>query len=145
VKIRRVQDFAEAYACALIRNECRQWMTNDTKVIGVGEQVEFFKRVWRNNSPRFFIACYGYVPVGYAIIKVEGKSACLTGGIAKDFRGRGLGRELFEYLIAYCIAGRLKPWLSVLRSNRRAIRLYKSLGFEITRFTKRIYTMEYKP
>ena len=54
-------------------------------------------------------------------------------GIIKEWRGKGLGRELLSTAIALA-KKRLKPkniYLSAFEMNKRAIKLYKSLGFEM--------------
>lgn len=140
-----VKDHTEALAVAMIRNECRHWMTNDTSALDVARQYEFFDKIRNDSKLWLFIAFLEGVPCGYGVLKLHRNKACLTGGLATPFRGRGIGKQLFSMLrCAACDMGR-KPWLTVLRSNERAVRLYIKLGFHITKATKDIYTMEYRP
>lgn len=78
------------------------------------------------------------VPEGHLSIQVSGKPRMrhvVTFGLAigSDSRGRGLGRELVNFLTEYC-----DNWLNVSRieldvhaDNEGAISLYKSFGFDI--------------
>lgn len=50
--------------------------------------------------------------------------------VARDHRGRGLGRALMEEAIAWARHARVeKLWLGVFGSNRPALSLYRTLGF----------------
>jgi GNAT superfamily N-acetyltransferase len=147
-----VQSGVQALAVALIRNECREFMTNDTSALDVGRQLEFYRKLQKPKSAStlyiMFTAHECFVPCGYGILKRgPGRKVCLTGGLAKPFRGQGLGKALFQGLINIATKKHLRPWLTVLRSNQRAVRLYLKLGFKITeaRRGSGIYTMEYKP
>lgn len=135
----------EAFAVALIRNECCQWMTNDQDVLDVERQLKFYNLLKRSAGTRLFIARHNKVPCGYAVLQVHDEKALLSLGLAKPFRGKGLGKLLCQRLIDYSLRRWMKPWLMVLRSNRRAIHVYKSLGFKVTEQTKRLLTMDYRP
>lgn len=138
-----VKNYAEALAVALIRNECCRWMTHNDKPLNVTQQLRFFERLKHDKKLALFICRAGDVPCGYALIKRVGRKAWLTAGIATLFRGKGFGRFVFQTLIWLC--GSRQKWLEVLRTNRRAIRLYKNLGFVIRKTTRRIHVMQYDP
>ena len=53
----------------------------------------------------------------------------LTGVIDESNRGKGFGRQLFLDLIEEAKKNTNKIHLEVLDTNKRAINLYKSLGF----------------
>jgi ribosomal protein S18 acetylase RimI-like enzyme len=120
-------------------------MTNDTTALDVARQYEFYEKLHNNSKLSVYLVWLRVTPCGYGIIKLDGRRACLTGGLAEPFRGKGLGRQLFHALTHVALDMGKKPWLTVLRSNQRAVRLYTKLGFHITKATKRIYTMEYRP
>jgi len=71
--------------------------------------------------------------VGYAILQDvdHPHGAVLLRRIAIAGKGRGYGRRAVRALMAYVFGelGAQRLWLSVLRSNRRALRLYRDLGF----------------
>jgi ribosomal protein S18 acetylase RimI-like enzyme len=119
----------------LIRNNCRQFMTNNQQEISRSEQLAWFKSLDpdRHKVFLFKVPHEGvYYPVGYGIVNLDNWSAVLTGGIVTGYRGLGYGRKLFEELVSQGLQYRKRVRLDVLRSNERAISLYKSLGFVMT-------------
>jgi len=55
-------------------------------------------------------------------------------GTMKDYRGKGLATQIFEYSIPFLIEAGIKQYLlEVLQHNTKAVSLYQKLGFEITR------------
>jgi RimJ/RimL family protein N-acetyltransferase len=61
------------------------------------------------------------------------KHNCILGIVIRDsWQGKGLGKEICTHMIKKAWkVGLEKVWLNVHSDNPRAIRLYKSLGFEI--------------
>jgi ribosomal protein S18 acetylase RimI-like enzyme len=141
--LEHVTSYEEAYTVALIRNECREWMTLDREVLDVKRQKEFYEGLKDRRNIFLFIVREHAEPCGYAVMQIEGKRACLTGGLALPYRGKGLGRQLFTMLIANAQRRRLQPWLEVLKTNERAIGLYKSLGFKTVGSDSRVMLMDY--
>jgi ribosomal protein S18 acetylase RimI-like enzyme len=142
--LEHVTTYEEAYTVALIRNECREWMTLDGNVLDVKRQKEFYEQLPREDMI-LFIAREDIEPVGYGVLRIEENRGCLTGGLAEPYRGKGLGRELFRQLIHSALRRNLHPWLEVLNMNARAIGLYNSLGFVQVAKDDRLTLMHYKP
>jgi ribosomal protein S18 acetylase RimI-like enzyme len=138
----RVRSYEEAYAVALIRNECREFMTNDTSELDVERQIKFFEKHRHSQTTVLFIQRRNEVPTGYALMQFKGRKVCITGGLARPYRGKGLGLTLFRCMLTALRHSKHKVWLTVLRSNLPAVRLYKHLGFKITLATRTVYTME---
>jgi ribosomal-protein-alanine N-acetyltransferase len=69
---------------------------------------------------------------GYAIMSMGGGEAHILNICVKtEYRCRGIGRRLLEYLLDRSRAsGMLEAFLEVRPSNVAAIRLYQALGFE---------------
>jgi ribosomal protein S18 acetylase RimI-like enzyme len=111
-----------------IRNSCRSFMTNNQEYINEEEQSQWYRNL-DTEVNRVLLVMIDSVPVGYAIIAIDGDRAWLTGGLLPEFRDRGLGRELFKDLSAVAINLGKTPCLSVLLNNHRAIRVYQKLGF----------------
>ena len=134
-----------------IRNDCRLFMTRDQTEITPERQAEWWERKCRglerlflfSNTQRNF-AGYDFetdpkgtsIPhnVGYGRIFNAGGDSywLLSGGLKSEFRGKGLGKELFAYLTRY-VEDMFNgvPVLEVLASNERAIHVYLDLGYQI--------------
>jgi ribosomal-protein-alanine N-acetyltransferase len=69
---------------------------------------------------------------GYAIMSLgAGEAHILNVCVREDFRCRGLGRSVLNYLMERArTAGMQDAYLEVRPSNTSAIRLYQALGFE---------------
>ena len=82
-------------------------------------------------------------------IRIDGRIASMAGGrmcqqdgaqrftevsgvcTHPDFRGRGLARTLTNFMMQRFIADGDTPYLHTYSGNENAIRLYKSMGFEL--------------
>lgn len=75
--------------------------------------------------------CLGHVGIYQIDYRIRSAEFAIMIG-SKAHRGKGLGRAITDYIIRWAFAelnlNRLS--LSVLATNERAIRLYKSLGFQ---------------
>jgi len=63
------------------------------------------------------------------------KMAYDTGtGTLKEYRGKGLATEIFEYSIPYLKEANISHYLlEVLQHNTKAISVYRNIGFDVTR------------
>lgn len=66
---------------------------------------------------------------GFGMIQPITGQGWLTGALRARYRGQGIGRRLFEFLIRECQHVGLEPWLEVFQDNEIAKRLYVKLGF----------------
>lgn len=115
-----------------IRNQVRDFMTKDTAEISAEQQ----QRWSRDPTIGFTTVPYLYLllpatRVGYGIRRQDPITAdrwWLTGALLEQYRGRGLGEQLFRHLIADLPAG-AGAALEVRISNLPARRLYEKLGF----------------
>lgn len=115
----------EAFAAALIRNCCKDYMTNDTSLITPEKQLNFFIEKLGNDI-RLILFFHEDNPVGYGLIRKQNDKFWISGGLIESYRGRGFGTEMFEFL-----AGLEKEtWLEVLVDNVSAHRVYSKLGFQ---------------
>jgi [ribosomal protein S18]-alanine N-acetyltransferase len=74
----------------------------------------------------------GGVLVGHGILSIgAGEAHVLNVCVRPEYRCRGLGRRLLDYLLERArSAGMLEAFLEVRPSNTAAIRLYQAMGFE---------------
>jgi GNAT superfamily N-acetyltransferase len=124
----------------IIRNDCRLFMTNNQNPISQKQQEEWFLNKPETIIP--FILYEGIEPIGYAIIKIDGNDAILTGGLIESARGLGHGKKLFQMLIDKSKEMNKNPKLEVLKTNNRAIKTYKNLGFKIKDNNDFVFFME---
>lgn len=81
------------------------------------------------------------VPVGVYQLGFQEAAPQIEGlGLCKDFRGRGLGRELLRAIMAMLAAeGFDRVWLTVSTANAQAYGLYQGDGFVQTRLISHWY------
>lgn len=79
--------------------------------------------------------------VGYGVLKtIAGESELLTISIAPGFQGRGLGRKLLEALKSKALEEPADTlFLEVRASNKTALGLYQSSGFQQVGLRKNYY------
>lgn len=117
-----------------IRNTCLPFMTGDQRHITAAEQLAWFESIKDSEdvlpflyeaNPRGPIAGFGLVridkPRGYWVV---------SGGLLPEFRGRGLGHDLFWELTDYIHrATRQTAWLDVFEDNISAVIVYRKIGY----------------
>lgn len=124
-----VTEIAQLESARVIRNSCREFMTRDNQEILPDQQLSWWAML--PAGQRLFLFSVARAYVGYGFIREEDGKSWLSGGLAPEWRGRGLGTMLFRLLIA-AADGPCK--LEVLESNPRAKRVYDGLGFrEVSR------------
>jgi GNAT superfamily N-acetyltransferase len=80
-----------------------------------------------------FMAVFGEVPVGCcALLRMEpGAFEVAKMAVTENLRGRGIGRKVLEFAIAYAKKiGAKRLYLETNRKLANAIHLYESIGFQ---------------
>src|SRR3989344_1980328 len=103
----------------------------------------------------FFIAYYKNIPVGYTKLKIKrilGEVMGHVGGffILDKFRNKGLGKKLMKSLVNILKKKKIKKIsVEVYKKNKIGIKVYKKLGFKISKYDpnskisyKKIYRLE---
>lgn len=124
----RVRDYSDALIVRNIRNECRDYMTNDSKYITVKAQTQWWKEIKADPTWQVYLFIDDGKEVGYGIVRYREGRHWVTGGLIESARGRGLGRILFARLTEIA-AKDFHAYLEVRKDNTRAINLYRSLGY----------------
>ena len=136
LSLRPIQSLRDFQCVRHIRNNCRHFMTNDTRKINVVEQAIYWLK---QKVDRFTIIFLGYdeceKPIAFGVIHYDDMLApWVTGGILRHYRGMGYGRQLFQQL---CDNAHGPVNLEVWASNKPAHSLYQTLGFhELSRRPK---------
>jgi dTDP-4-dehydrorhamnose reductase/RimJ/RimL family protein N-acetyltransferase len=108
-----------------IRNNCREFMTNNTDTISKDAQIEWFSNLTPTKKP--FLFSEDEFIIGYGFINIVDGVSILSGGLIEKYRNKGLGKILFKTLIDMCDTDKVD--LEVLKSNHRAYKTYNKLGF----------------
>ncbi len=112
-------------------------------------ETQCFSTPWSKNAIResmnantlFYVSRVGDSLAGYmGISKVAGEGYVTNIAVLPEFRRRGIGNKLLQYVIDDCNAELEFISLEVRVSNNAAISLYKKLGFEQVGLRKRFYT-----
>ena len=115
-----------------VRNECREFLHNP-QAHTLPEAARWFAET----APRYLILLGDDLPVGYFRITEARSEAEIGLDIHKDYRGQGLARPAYQLLFAYLRLRQFeKVTLRVLRSNARAIHIYRAIGFVVTEETE---------
>mgnify|MGYP001560155702 CR=1 FL=1 len=122
------ETLAHAEAMRIVRNTCRAFMTNDPSEISAEDQHEWFTHLDRETTQPY-VGFVETVVAAFGLVRNVDGGWWVSGGLLPEFRGHGLGKALFEQLIARVSLKKRSTWLEVLRNNGRAERLYRSLGF----------------
>lgn len=142
---KKVETEAEAEVLRQHRNTCKDFMTRSTAYITEEEQKEWFKTAQdKYDLYLVYEVSHGAViiDVGYGVIHKGERESFLTAGLLPNYRGQGIGQNVFQFLINNC--DRKKPIkLEVLKTNTRAFIVYIKLGFTVVRESDTIYYMEY--
>lgn len=143
----KVYTTGDLLMAALIRNECREFMTRDRYEITVQNQVEWWnERTWDGELYLYYKDQYkdiGYYPIGYGLRRFLDGKWWVSGGLIVGWRERGLGKELFGHLTG--LQGSTPTWLEVLTSNTRARKLYEKLGYKLVEENQHMLTMCFTP
>jgi len=112
-----------------IRNECRKYLHNNNYF-----SLEECKKWFISSTTKYYIVTMNNNKIGYIRLSEHdklNKSIYIGADLHKNYRGRGIGKKLYDNLFSF-----LKEnfdikilYLEVLSHNLRAINLYINLGF----------------
>ncbi len=102
---------------------------------------EAFKREFELSYSYKYVLEHSGVVIGYIIFWIIDKEATvMTFALSKEYRGKGLGKFFFNEVMHKVKKYADRIVLDVRKSNIKAIRLYKDLGFKIIKERKRFYS-----
>lgn len=128
-----------------IRNECKNFMTRDTGYIMEDQQQRWFKNL--SSDIKIYLLHlveHGVVSssIGYGLIREEDGYSLISGGLLEQYRGKGFGTILFQYLLKN-VNQELPIRLEVLKNNTKAFLVYNKLGFRVYSDDGKVIKMEY--
>lgn len=148
VVLKPVENDYDVESLRVVRNECRNYMTRNTNLISFEQQKNWWNNLDKENMKLFLlhkVVCgvAGFV-IGYGVIRIENGEVLLTGGLNQTERGKGHGKQLFNYLVENSKQYKLPIKLELLKSNTRAFDTYKSIGFVVIGEDETKIYMEYQ-
>jgi len=127
-----INNVFDAFTVRRIRNECKDFMTNNPNNISVVGQLSWYFKTYVPENKKKNITCFLFkhkkTNLGYALIKKVENRYFITGGLRKNQRGKGYGKLLFEEIIKNVPSREV--FLDVLEGNMIAKKLYSDLGFK---------------
>lgn len=104
--------------------------------------ADLFRSFLRRHPRGLWIAEVRREPAGYLMLHAaRGIGRIDSVAVLPRFRRRGIGRTLIEFALDSFRRARVPVCaLEVRPSNRRATRLYRTLGFEVTRLLPGYYS-----
>jgi ribosomal protein S18 acetylase RimI-like enzyme len=133
---RPVESFEDAISMRVLRNQCREFMTNDTSYLTVSTQRVWFSNIYwpeyKKGNLRAYLGRGLFLDEAYGLCRVGVGVVWLSGGVAEEVRGQGYGRQLFTFLVEQSREHwpEREVWLDVKAENTAACNLYRSLGFQ---------------
>lgn len=122
----------QALNVVAVRNQCKGWLTGNSKRISNLEQLKWFYTTYRKQHKDGKINLYLFINgdevYGYGLTSKALGMWTVTGCLWPEWRGYGLGERLFRLLIDSIEEDQV--WLEVFSDNERAVSLYRKLGFE---------------
>lgn len=88
-----------------------------------------------NSGYEYFLFSYDYTFAGFAaILEKDGDLFLSKLYVDEEFRGKGIGKHMFQKFIEICKLRNLKKiWLTCNRNNLDSLAVYEHLGFKKTR------------
>jgi ribosomal protein S18 acetylase RimI-like enzyme len=135
LKVRPLQTINEAWEIARIRNTGREYMTHNTELISRRMQYHWFENTYEPahelGDLHAFIGTVALRGAAYGMVQRKAEQYWLTGVVDPEFRGRGFGRALFQFLEGYVFdeLNADKVMLDVREDNEAAKHLYDTLGY----------------
>ena len=112
-------------------------------------EKECFSSPWSENAilesmlstTSFYVARENGIVTGYmGLSQIAGEGYITNIAVLPQYRGKGIGSALLEYVISHCKNNLEFISLEVRISNNKAISLYEKFGFEHVGLRKRFYT-----
>lgn len=116
----------------VVRNECRDGLTHDTHELTLENQKVWRTKCWPGSMDLAmregfksqtwyepYLLMDGGWPIGYGLLKWDGKRYWMTAGLVHGYRGRGLSRVLINFIteVAYREKRNVEVWLDAYDDN----------------------------
>lgn len=134
----RLVEESDLKATASLRNDWSTWsQLGDARPVKAGRQEAWLASVNASADKMYFIA-EDAPGVMAGLVRMDeydvfNRSIRVGTDVVCARRGQGLGKRIFSVILKYCFhhLGVHRVWLAVLRTNKIAMKLYRSAGFKV--------------
>jgi RimJ/RimL family protein N-acetyltransferase len=119
-----------------LRNDLSTWeQLTDPRPVGRADQKAWLESLGSRSGKLYFIAYTASEPF-VGLIRMDeidhiNRSIRVGADVVAPLRGKGFGKAIYGAVKKYCFdyLNMNRVWLAVLETNKRAISLYKKVGF----------------
>jgi ribosomal protein S18 acetylase RimI-like enzyme len=128
-----IDDLGKAEELRVLRNECAEWMTNDTSQITPERQRQFFVEKIATGKVEGFLMRAGSQPVAYGLLvwDEQGRAWSST-GVSVNQRGQGYGWTVTIENVRRAHAHGVPMWAEVRRDNAGQQKICHRVGYHVT-------------
>jgi ribosomal protein S18 acetylase RimI-like enzyme len=126
-----IDSLDKAETLRVLRNECAEWMTNDTSQITPERQRDFYRDKIATGKIEGFLMLADSVPVAYGLLVWDGQGrAWSSTGVKTAARGGGYGRAVTVENVKRAHAHGVPIWAEVRRDNAGQQRICHTVGYQ---------------
>ena len=134
--LKLVENLRETMRVRMLRNSCREYLTNHREYIGVVQQLIWYFRFYRHAKSTGKYRLYLWYddqgsPVGYGALSLEDGGLGVTECVATNYRRMGHGRLLLEELVRIAAAEKRDVVAEIWATNEGSISLHEKAGFKL--------------
>jgi GNAT superfamily N-acetyltransferase len=130
-----IDNLEKAEELRILRNECAEWMTKDTRQISAQDQRIFYWQKLATGKVEGFLMYDDGYPVAYGLLiwdeKISGRAWSST-GVREAERGNGYGRKVTIENVRRAHAHGVPMWAEVRRDNAGQQRICLTIGYQVT-------------
>jgi ribosomal protein S18 acetylase RimI-like enzyme len=132
-----IDDPGQAEDLRVLRNECAEWMTNDTSQITPERQREFFADKIATGKVEGFLMRAGGQPVAYGLLVWDDEGCAWSStGVSVNQRGKGYGSAVTIENVRRAHEHGVPMWAEVRRDNAGQQKICHRIGYHV------IYSLE---
>src|SRR6476619_6250408 len=104
MRFKLVQTLQEAMQLRVLRNSCREFLTNEKRHLGLAPQCRWYFRSYRRAMKEGSYRAYllindAGVAVGYGALALDQEDLLVTECVAPRLRQQGYGRLILQHLV----------------------------------------------
>jgi len=134
--LKLVDNLREAMQVRELRNSCRDYLTNNRAHIGIGRQLFWYFRYYRNAKATGKYRLYIWyddrgVALGYGALALDDGKLLITECVATKHRGRGHGSSILDRLVRIALEEKRDLVAEIWATNEGSVALHEKAGFKL--------------